>query len=170
EQLGYIVGAPVRDRILLDYYSQWRFKHPNANDLIRVAEKRSGLQLDWYRGYWVNTTKTIDYGIDSLWTDGAGTRIRLRDIGQVPMPLDVKLTFRDGTSEWHYIPQYLQFGEKPAEKGQEARKVYEAWKWTHPTYEIETGHKLTDIISVEIDPSLRMADIDRKNNRMELKW
>jgi hypothetical protein len=170
EQLGYIVGAPVRDRILLDYYSQWRFKHPNPNDLIRVAEKRSGLQLDWYRGYWVNTTKTIDYGIDSVWTAGEGTRIRVRDIGQMPMPLDVKVTFRDGTSEWHYIPQYLQFGEKPAEKGQEGRRTYPAWKWTHPTYEIQTGRKLTDIVLVEIDPSLRMADIDRKNNRMELKW
>ncbi len=49
EQLGYIVGAPTRDKILLEYYRQWKFKHPNPNDLIRVAEKLSGLQLDWYK-------------------------------------------------------------------------------------------------------------------------
>ncbi|MCW3073596.1 MAG: peptidase [Flaviaesturariibacter sp.] len=170
EQLGYIVGAPVRDQILLDYYNQWRFKHPNVNDFMRVAEKRSGLKLDWYRSYWVNTTKTIDYGIDSLWSEGTGSRIRLRNVGQVPMPIDLKVTFRDGTSEWHYIPQYLMFGDKPAEKGQEGRKVYEPWKWTHATYEVETSRKLTDIISVEMDPSLRMADLDRKNNKLELKW
>ncbi|MDB5557007.1 MAG: peptidase, partial [Rhizobium sp.] len=71
---------------------------------------------------------------------------------------------------WHYIPQYLMFGDKPAEKGQEGRKVYEPWKWTHATYEVETSRKLTDIISVEMDPSLRMADLDRKNNKLELKW
>ncbi|MDB5196474.1 MAG: peptidase [Flaviaesturariibacter sp.] len=170
EQLGYIVGGPVRDQIMLDYYNQWRFKHPNVNDFIRVAEKRSGLKLDWYRGYWVNTTKTIDYGIDSLWSEGSGTSIRLRDIGQMPMPIDVKVTFKDGSSEWHYVPQYLQFGNKPAEPGQEGRKVYEAWKWTHPTYDIATSRKLTDIVSVEIDPSQRMADLDRKNNKLELKW
>jgi hypothetical protein len=170
EQLGYIVGADVRDKILLEYYRQWHFKHPNANDFIRVAEKVSGMKLDWYKEYWVHTTKTIDYGIDSLWEVNGATNIRLRDIGLMPMPVDVKITFKDGSSEWHYVPMYLMFGEKPAEEGQSPRKVYESWKWTHPTYEIATNRKLTDIVSVEIDPSLRMADIDRKNNKLELKW
>lgn len=169
EQLGYIVGAQNRDKILLEYYHQWRFKHPNANDFIRIAEKESGIQLDWYKEYWVNTTKTIDYAIDSLWETN-GTNIRLRNIGLVPMPVDVKVTFKDGSSEWHYVPMYLMFGEKPAEEGQAGRKVYDAWKWTHPTYEIKTDRKLTDIVAVEIDPSYRMADIDRKNNKLELKW
>jgi len=170
EQLGYIVGAPARDRVLLEYYKQWRFKHPNVNDLMRIAEKESNMKLDWYRMYWVNTTKTIDYGIDSLYEQNNVTNIRLRRIGQVPMPMDVKLTFKDGSTEWHYIPMYLMFGSKPAEEGQQPRLVYEAWKWTHPTYEIQTKKRLTDIVAVEIDPSHRMADIERRNNKVELKW
>jgi aminopeptidase N len=170
EQLGYIIGAKARDQVMLEYYRQWRFKHPNANDFIRVAEKLSNIQLDWYKEYWISSTKTIDYAIDSLWQSGNGTNIRLRDIGMMPMPIDVKVTFKDGTSEWHYIPMSLMFGEKPAEEGQEGRKVYEEWRWTHPTYEISTSRKLTDITSVEIDPSYRMADVERKNNRLELKW
>lgn len=170
EQLGYIVGASVRDRILQEYYRQWRFKHPNPNDLVRVAEKVSGLQLDWYRMYWVGTTKTIDYAIDSLWEQAGATNIRLRREGQLPMPVDVKVTFRDGTSEWHYVPLNLMFGRKPAEEGQEQRTVYAPWKWTHPTYQIKTSRRLTDIATVEIDPSQRMADLDRKNNKLELKW
>jgi hypothetical protein len=170
EQLGYITGAAVRDRILQEYYRQWRFKHPNANDFVRVAEKVSGLQLDWYRGYWVGTTKTIDYAVDSLWDEGGKSLIRLRNDGMMPMPLDVKVTFKDGSSEWHYIPQYLMFGEKAPEPGQEGRKVYESWKWTHPSYTISSARRLTDIVSVEIDPSQRMADVNRKNNKLELKW
>lgn len=171
EQLGYIVGEKHRDKILLDYYRQWKFKHPNVNDLIRIAEKVSDIQLDWYRMYWVNTTKTIDYGIDSLWQDGnSSTKLRLRRHGEMPMPIDVKISYKDGSSEWHYIPMYLMFGVKPAEEGQMNRKVYESWKWTHPVYEIETSKKLTDIVSVEIDPSHRMADLERKNNKLELKW
>ena len=86
------------------------------------------------------------------------------------MPLDVKISFRDGSSEWHYIPMNLMYGAKPAEKGQENRKEYEAWKWTHPLYTISSTRKLTDIVSVEIDPSFRMADINRKDNRLELRW
>ena len=69
EQLGYIVSDSVRDKILLEYYRLWRFKHPNATDFIKVAQDVSNIQLDWYKEYWINTTKTIDYSIDSLWED-----------------------------------------------------------------------------------------------------
>lgn len=169
EQLGYIAGESVRDKILLEYYRQWRFKHPNVNDLIQVAQKVSGLQLNWYRQYWVNTTKTIDYGIDSLWEEGGMSKIRLKQVGEIPMPIDLQLTFQDGAKELHYVPAYLMFGEKPAEDTLK-RKTYPSWKWTHPTYVIETTRKLADLKIVEIDPSQRMADIDRKNNKMELTW
>ena len=118
----------------------------------------------------MNTTKTIDYSIDSLYEANGVTSVRLRDVGLMPMPIDVKITFRDGSSEWHYIPMSLMYGEKPAEEGQTNRKVYEEWKWTHPTYEISTTHRLMDIASVEIDPSYRMADLERRNNKIQLTF
>jgi hypothetical protein len=170
EQLGYIVGADVRDMILQDYYNTWRYKHPNVNDFIRVAEKRSGMKLDWYREYWVNTTKTIDYGIDSLYEQGGSTNIRLKRTGKMPMPVDVQLTFKDGSKEMHYVPMYLMFGEKPSEDSNMTRKVYESWKWTHLTYEISTKRKLQEIVKVEIDPTGRMADTNKKDNTLVLTW
>jgi hypothetical protein len=171
EQLGYITGAAVRDRIMLEYYSQWKFKHPAINDFLKIAEKISGMKLDWYKEYWVNTTKTIDYSIDSLWSEGATTKIRLKRIGLMPMPVDCQLTFKDGTKEMHYVPMYLQFGTKQNEWGKAVEfKTYDALKWTHDTYIIETKRKLTDITIAEIDPSQRMADVEKKNNKLELKW
>jgi hypothetical protein len=170
EQLGYIVGAAVRDKILLEYYKQWRFKHPNVADFIRIAEKQSDMKLDWYKEYWVNSTKTIDYGIDSLWEEAGTTKIRISRIGMMPMPVDVQITFKEGNNEMHYVPLNLMYGEKPNENAGIVSKVYDAWKWTSSTYIIETSRKLTDIKLVEIDPSLRMADIERKNNKLELKW
>ena len=170
EQLGYIVGADVRDKILLSYYDQWRFKHPNANDFIRIAELVSGIKLDWYKEYWVSTTKTIDYKIDSLWEENGVSKIRLKRVGQMPMPIDLQLTFADGSCEMFYVPLNLMFENKPNEIPAQKREVMEEWKWTHPTYIIELKQRLTDIKIVEIDPSKRMADIDRKNNRLELNW
>lgn len=169
-QLGYITSEAVRDKILLEYYRQWRFRHPNVNDFIRVAEKVSGLKLDWYKEYWVATTRTIDYGIDSLWEAGSATNIRLAKIGAMPMPVDVKITFKDSSSEWHYVPAYQMFGEKPAETFQPNRKVYPGWRWTSPTFTIATPRRLTDIKSVEIDPTGRMADLNAKNNRLVFNW
>ncbi len=170
EQLGYIVGAPVRDKILLEYYKQWRFKHPNVSDFIRIAEKVSDMKLDWYKEYWVNSIKTIDYSIDSLWEEGGKTKVRLNRIGLMPMPIDLQITFKDGSKELHYVAMNLMYGEKPVEDAAVPRIVYEPWKWTHSTYTIETTKKLADFTLVEIDPSLRLADVERKNNKLELKW
>ena len=170
EQLGYIVGAETRDKILLEYYKLWHFKHPNAEDFIRVAEQVSGLQLDWYKEYWVSTTKTINYKIDSLWEENGVSKIRLRRVGQMPMPIDLQLTFKDGSSEMHYIPLNLMFGEKPTENSQQKREVHTEWQWTHPTYIVEFKRRLLDLKTAEIDPSKRMADVERKDNLLELTW
>lgn len=168
EQLGYIVGAEVRDKILLEYYRQWRFKHPNVNDLVRIAEKVSGMKLDWYREYFVNTTKTIDYGIDSLWEEGGKTKIRVKRVGKMPMPLDVLIVYKDGRQEMAYIPMYLMFGAKKPENASIPTTTHEAWKWTHPTYVFEISRRLSDLKLMEIDPSQRMADVERSNNKLEI--
>ena len=170
EQLGYVVGADMRDKILKEYYNQWRFKHPNTNDLIRIAEDMSGIKLDWYKEYWCNTIKTIDYGIDSLWEEGGVSKIRLIRKGKVPMPIDFRLTFKDSTTEMHYIPLNLMYGSKSAENVNEPREEHTAWKWTHPTYIVEFKRRLSDLKRAEIDPSKRMADIDLRSNLLQLNW
>jgi aminopeptidase N len=170
EQLGYITGAAVRDKILLEYYNKWRFKHPNVSDFIRVAETVSGMKLDWYKEYWVNSTKTIDYGIDSLWEEGGVSKIRIKRNGKMPMPIDLQLTFKDGSTEMHYVPLNLMYGQKPEENGWQPRTVHPEWRWTHPTYIVETKRRLLDVKLVDLDPTERMADIDPRNNFLELKW
>lgn len=170
EQLGYIVGSSVRDSILLKYFQTWKFKHPQVNDFMRIAEKVSGIQLDWYRDFFVNTSKTIDYGIDSLWDEGGKMNIRFKNFGAMPMPLDIDLQFKDGSRELIYIPQYLMFGEKPNEEPTIKRNVGAPWKWTHPTYTISIDRKLIDLKKIEIDPGKRMADTERRNNKLELNW
>jgi hypothetical protein len=170
EQLGYIIGADNRDKLLLEYYRKYRFKHPELNDFIRLAEGVSGIQLDWYPQFFVNSTKTIDYGIDSLWQENGKIKIRLRNAGKVPMPIDLMLTFKDGTKHLAYIPQYLMFGSKPMEDATVPRSLHEAWRWTHPNYVLEVDGKLNELKFIEIDPSQRMADVDRSNNKLELNW
>ena len=87
----------------------------------------------------------------------------------MPMPIDMQFTFKDGSTEMHYVPLNLMFGAKPADNATN-RIVHEEWKWTHPTYIVELKHKLTDVKKVEIDPSKRMADVDQKNNILQLNW
>ncbi|MDB5231723.1 MAG: family metallopeptidase [Chitinophagaceae bacterium] len=166
-QLGYIVGDEVRDKILLEYYRQWRFKHPNANDFIRVAEKLSGIELQWYKEYWVNSIKTIDYAIGGVDESTGKAIVSLKRLGNMPMPVDVLVTYKDGTKEMHYIPMNLMYGAKPAEFGIN-RIVETEWKWTHPDYQFSLTKGVKDIKEIEIDPSQRMADVNRINNKISV--
>jgi hypothetical protein len=169
-QLGYIVGEANVDKILLQYYNQWRFKHPTPNDFIQIAEKVSDMQLKWYKDFMVNTTKTVDYAIDSLWDEQGKTKIRIRRVGEMPMPIDVQLTFKDGSKELHYIPLNLMYGQKPAEDNSIIRSAHEEWRWTHPTYVFESSRKIFDLSEVNIDPTQRLADIDKRNNLLKIQW
>jgi hypothetical protein len=164
EQLGYIIGAKTRDALLLEYYKQWRFKHPTVNDLVRLAEKQSGIELDWYKEYFVQTTKTIDYKIDSVWESGGKTKIQLSRVGLMPMPIDCMVTTKDGKNELHYVPLNLMYASKVNDYENINRITYPFWKWTHPTYIIETATPMSNISKIEIDPSQRMADVERGNN------
>ena len=162
-QLGYIIGDDVMRRGLLSYYDTWKFKHPNLNDFVRVMEKESGLELDWYYEYWINTTHTIDYAISNVSANGQSTSIQLERVGRMPMPLDIVVTYNDGSQDLLYIPLGIMRGEKPNETDLD-RSVLSDWPWTHPGYEFTLEKPLNTIKSIEIDPSQRMADIDRSNN------
>ncbi len=163
--LGYIVGDSIRDKVLLNYYNSWKFKHPNANDFIRVAEKTSGIQLQWFKEYWMNSTKTVDYGLNDIQATATGAIISVQRIGKMPAPVEVLINYKDGSSELHYVPLDLMLGNKVAEGGVN-RIIHPECKWVQPTYTFETTKPLSALKSIEIDPSHRLPDVNRTNNKL----
>ena len=164
--LGYIVSDSLRDKTLLNYYNTWKFKHPNANDFTRVAEKTSGIQLQWFKEYWVNSTKTVDYGLNDIQAGDKGAILSIQRVGKMPMPVEVYVTYKDGSSETHYIPLDLMLSGKKAEAANWI--THAEWKWTAPTYTFEISKPISQLKAIEIDPSYRLPDINRSNNKIEI--
>jgi len=162
-QLGYIIGEENLKNTLKRYYDEWKFKHPTPNDFIRVAEKVSGFELDWYLMDWTQTTNTIDYGIKDVVTAKEGTTIELERIGLIPMPIELMITYADGSEELFYMPLQMMRAEKSGMKSAVKRTTLKDWPWAMPTYtvHIPSGKKVTSAV---IDPSKLMADINSKNN------
>jgi hypothetical protein len=168
EQLKYIVGTEHFDKGMLLYYNTWRMRHPEPNDFVRVMEKVSGLQLHWYLRYWIYTTKHIDYSISSIVDREGGTQVTLERLGDFPMPIDLLATYTDGTKELFYIPLNELLGKKPIDDPTIARTDLPEWYWVNPIYSFKINRPAANIKSLEIDPSQRMADINRKNNVITL--
>lgn len=167
-QLKYVIGEENFYKGMRHYYNSWKFRHPEPIDFIRVMEKTSGMQLKWYLSYWVNTTKRIDYGIKSVVGNQNSTAIVLERFGEFPMPVDLVVTYTDGTTELFYIPMNETLGNKPAENKEIVRIELDTWPWVNPTYTVRINRPTKDIAFVEIDPSKRMADVERKNNRIDI--
>jgi len=168
-QLKYVMGEESFYKGMRRYYNTWKFRHPEPNDFIRVMEKVSGLQLKWYMNYWVNTTKKIDYGVKNVISRGDKTLITIERHGDFPMPIDLVVTLKDGTKHLYYIPLGEMLGGKEIEDKTIQRTDLVPWPWVNPTYTLDVSYDAATIESIEIDPSMRMADIDRKNNLVDLK-
>ena len=162
-QLGYIIGKENLNKTLRRYYEEFKFKHPTPNDFKRIAEKVSDLELEWYLNEWTRTPHKIDYGID-VSSLGDERVIRLKRKARIPMPIEVVVSFEDGSSEMYYIPNDLLYGYKTF-----GDDVYlmEAWNWASTEYEFTVqGNKR--VTKVEIDPSKRIADVNQMDNSVEI--
>ncbi len=163
-QLSYIIGQEALDKGLLAYYDKWKFKHPNPNDFMRVMEKESGLELDWYLQHFANSTNQIDYGVKSAAKEKKSTKVTLERIGNMMMPIDLVIEEKNGDKTLYHIPLRIMRGEKPQEDKSMGYEVAEDWPWTNPTYELTIPIKTKKIKTISIDPSNRMADMDKDNN------
>ena len=164
-QLGYIIGEENLDKTIKRYYKEWSFKHPKPMDFLRIAEKVSGLELDWYLTDWTQTTNTIDYAIKDVDAKDSKTAITLERIGLMPMPLDLEVSYADGTKTAYHIPLRMMRGAKPTPS---TTTVLKNWAWAHPTYTFDIEASKSSILSITIDPRGYMADVNRENNVVKL--
>lgn len=162
-QLGYIVGKEKLYEILQTYYDEWKFKHPLPNDLRRIAERVSGLQLQWFLTDWTQTTNTIDYAISEVEEQDNKTTVLLKRKGLMPMPLEILIQLKNGDTELRYIPISLMRGEK--ENPYELEWTVEKdWNWANPEYSLVIDKPKEEIQVIVIDPSNLMADVDKNDN------
>ncbi|MEN8885320.1 MAG: M1 family metallopeptidase [Winogradskyella sp.] len=151
-QLGYVIGEENLKQTLKKYFADFAFKHPKPLDIVRTAERITDFELDWYLIDFAQTTNTIDYGVKSV----DGNTITLERIGLMPMPLDISVTYTDGSKEDFYIPLQMMRGEKPT-----SASIIADWAWAMPTYSFSATKTVK---TIEIDASQMMADINRENN------
>ncbi len=165
-QLQYIVGDDVFWRGMQMYFNRWAFKHPKPEDFLKVMEDASGMQLDWFLNQWTQTNKLADYAVGEVLQAGpSGTNIQLKNLGERPMPVDVKITLKDGSSYIYTIPLVSMYGGKK----QAPFVVQTPWPWTNPTYTLHVSYPANQLKSIQIDPEQRSCDVKTGNNLWEAK-
>ena len=127
-----------------------------------MAEKVSGMQLEWYLNDWTQTTKTIDYGIKEVVSVENKTEVVLTREGQMPMPVEVVVELTNGTQELYYIPLEMMRGEKLFDE--KSVTVLSDWRWVDPSYVFKIDERKGKIKSIRLNDEGLVADVDISND------
>lgn len=91
--LGGIVGDTTVWNAMSDYAKAWQFKHPSPWDYAFFMSNALGQDLGWFWYYWLFTTESVDGSIQQVTTTGSHTTVTVRQDGQMPSPVVLKVQF-----------------------------------------------------------------------------
>jgi len=143
-----ILDSTRFDTAFREYIRRWAFKHPTPADFFRSMEDGVGEDLSYLWRGWFLRTDVVDQAVDSVRAqrDSSGTTLTtifLSSPGGLPMPVDLRVTFNDGSTENARLPVEVWF------EGSHFRYVRAFAK---------------DLVKVEVDPDKNFPDIRRGNN------
>ena len=167
-QLGYIVGEENLSKIMTEYFKEWSMKHPTDRDFLHIAQKVSGMDLKWFHHYWINTTKTIDYGIKDVQYGAQSTTVTLVNNSQIPMPIDFSVITADNKIVNYQIPLNMTHTWKTKDAFGEFTTL-KYWPWTQKEYTFTVPYNKSQLRVLGIDFSHRLADVNPEDNFVEVK-
>ncbi len=141
--LAYL-GEETMDRCLHAYFEEWKFKHPQPEDMRVVFERESGQKLDWLFVHLLTTDLKLDIKARKLQRRETDQRSRVTVVTRCNSPFPVPVTGYSGLdslgTEW----------------------IMAEPRWMNPTWELLS----MDPDRVVIDANNRTLDIDRRNNEV----
>lgn len=108
--LGYLamkdmLGDAVFKKCLHAYMKRWNGKHPTPWDMFYTFNNVAGRDLNWFWNNWFFSTYYIDLAVTAVKTSGSSTMLSIKNIGGMAAPVDVLVTFADGSTEtFHQTP------------------------------------------------------------------
>ncbi len=161
--LRYVLGDDLFKAAMQNYFNQWKFCHPYPEDFRTSIIQFTKNDLNWFFDEWLETAKTIDYGIKKVKKiKGSDNQyaITFKRSGRMQMPLDftVETTTRDSYN--FYIPN--TWYEKKTSATILPRWI--GWDKVKPTYTATVTIPSGEIKNVIIDTAHIMPDVNPFNN------
>ncbi|MCB0395423.1 MAG: M1 family metallopeptidase [Flavobacteriales bacterium] len=159
--LEYVLGKDLFMDAMRHYFDQWKFCHPYFEDFRASIINYTKVDLNWFFDQWMETNKTIDYAVSRVkpGIDMDTYVIRFRRKGDMEMPIDFRVVGVDGKIRDFHIPNQWFVKKTDA-------TILPKWSGRgilNQEYEV-TISMPGGIQDVIIDPSGRLADVNKLNN------
>ncbi len=152
--LGYLamkdlLGDRLFKQCLRAYIARWNGKHPQPWDFFYTFDGVASRGLDWFWRDWFFSNGYIDLAVRGVKKTSGGYTVSLENVGGMPAPVNLVLTYGDGTTETVH--------ETPAIWAPDQAKA---------TVTVHTGKTLQ---SLTLDGGIWM-DADTSNDRWTVKY
>jgi len=151
-----VLGPELFDQAFGAYSKRWAFKHPQPADFFRSMDDGGGELLNWFWRGWFYTTHANDQAVTAVEEQSAEElvgntdrgryyyRVTTENKGGLVMPIQMDVTFDDGTTRRLRIP-------------------VDAWRRSEKSF---TNGFFSDkqVVKVVLDPDEVFADVNRENN------
>jgi hypothetical protein len=153
------LGKAVMDTVIKEYYRNWKFRHPQTADFLALVNSVSGQDLRWYFEQALQSTKILDYAVDSINIGETVTldslngsaitefhqQVIIKRLGDFVFPVEIACIFENGDTlqeNWD---------------GADSIRVFEY-------------HTTSRIREVQIDPEQKIwLDLNWSNNSLMIK-
>ncbi len=100
-----MLGDEQFKKCLHEYMARWNGKHPIPWDFFYTFNDKAGKDMNWFWNSWFFTNNYIDFAIKNADSKKDGYAIIIDNIGGMPAPVDIVVSYIDGTTErFHQTP------------------------------------------------------------------
>jgi hypothetical protein len=157
--LGGIVGDSAVWRAHSEYAKAWRFKHPSPWDYAFFMSNALHRELGWFWYYWLFTTESVDGSIQNVVTNGARAVVTVRQNGQMPSPIVLKVEFAPGGAAIRPMANAVVAGDTAI-----VTYPVDVWFAGSRTFTATLDFGARRIAKIILDPHCRFPDRDAGDN------
>jgi aminopeptidase N len=162
--LQYVLGDSLFLSAMQHYFNQWKFAHPYLEDFRASVIHHTKVDLNWFFDQWIETSKTIDYGVKSVKRGDRDGEYKITFTRKgMQMPLDFAVVGKNDSVYNFHIPNNWFVKKTGA-------TVLPRWiGWDNVKKEYTATVVIPDgIEDVVIDPSTRLADVNMLDNNKKI--
>ena len=158
--LGGIVGDSAVQRAHREWATAWMFKHPSPWDYMFFMNNALKRDLGWFWYYWLFTTESVDGSIQSAASSAGRTMVTVRQDGQMPSPVVLKIQFAPTGPAIRSTPNATMIDSATAV----VTYPVDVWFGGSRTFVATLDFGPRAIQRIVLDPHCRFPDRDPKDN------
>jgi hypothetical protein len=158
--LGGIVGDSAVQRAHREWAEAWMWKHPSPWDYVFFMNRALGRDLGWFWNAWLFTTESADASIQSVTSAGNRTTVVVRQDGQMPSPVVLRVHFAPSGPAIRRMPNATMTDAATAVVTWPA----DVWFAGSRTFSAQLDFGGRRIERIVLDPRCRFPDRDPSDN------